>query len=535
MGIKRSGELSVNVKRHQSKSIGLLTPPMTPLQEKSCRSVSGTQVTKNLLVSLVSDKENIADSTELRLIKEAQEYDAENEIEAPETNAYRDSVYTQAKKLFCKSLDVRGGDLVGREAEAAEVTEFLTSRIALGESDFLYISGPPGSGKTQQINNIINGFARQQNACKCRIAGKSVSVLRVNCMRMTNVKDIFEEFLQRFGISVSNYSSYSRYCDRVMSDSKDLFVQVLNHVEFAQGNVIVLDELDGVLSKDKSHGILDLFSLVGSCNLLVIGIANALNLVNKITCKVRIKPQTVKFLPYTAQNIEKIVTQKLALLNRDSEYPIINPAALKLCAKKAAGTGDLRKAFDIIYKLIELVETSTKKHYLSNPEKSLADYYKLDCCNAPKVLLSHIAKTCAGSLNGVSSSNRMKQMNIFQCLTLICLAKYEQKTYEETIMKNALKEIKNGLRKHASGTNITQLYQYYKLITKKDDQVPSGISKAEFGEILTNLHTIGLINVMNKANQMSINSQSVLSVCGVGLGDLKEFVTGKYDILRRVF
>ena len=48
------------------------------------------------------------------------------------------------------------GEILGREKETTEVTEFIKAAIEQDQGQSLYISGQPGTGKSATINNIIS-------------------------------------------------------------------------------------------------------------------------------------------------------------------------------------------------------------------------------------------------------------------------------------------------------------------------------------------------------------------------------------------
>lgn len=701
MGLKRtrSQTLQVQVKRQNIvHETGLLSPPLTPLKNRSYPSNGSSSsvrkssrprsaLTKKLISfqlntppssssssryssSISSDddeadndeangeilelsekqfidanKENLSpeDEIELRLVQEAELKDARFDVKTPQVEEHKVSIYSNAKKLFSKNVDILNSDpissftsvtkanycLVGREREFDIIEKFLVDNLTTNKSDFLYISGPPGCGKTQQITHVLNYIVANYSATvsgnkklssqvhKLSLddttkASKTVTITKINCMRLNSLGLIFEEFLSNFGINSRNINTYPKYLKlKTTIPARELFNRLLTQRAFADNNVVLLDELDAILNTSKSNAdqqlLFDFFSLakqnVEDSRLVLVGIANSLNLIDRLSPRLKLnglKTSMVQFLPYNTQQIVAIVKAKLSSLNANSntnnknnnDLPIISPSALQLCAKKtASNTGDLRKVFEILYKSIELVETATKKQYLANPEKSIQDFHALDISKAPKVSLTHVAKICANSLNGVSSLNRLKQVNLHQCLVLICLAKLEQQKNEEMMInnsssgnkKNVLKDAALGalnthdndicsannnnnssssifmkastgpqsssiFNRHNKSTNnnnnsintnngkaiinITQLFQYYKKISKSNTMIPSSLSKTEITEILTTLHTIGLINILNRANHMNINSQTSLSCCGIGLVDLNKFTDGKFEILK---
>ncbi|GMM38057.1 AAA family ATPase [Saccharomycopsis crataegensis] len=640
MGLKRkSSSLSVQPAKRQNSNIasGLLSPPQTPsvsrlagkavMMSSSLSTMEATPSSFGLLTPsyeehtitedvedkatigemeyAIQNKENIHpelfSEKELQLIKEVEAFDDRHNIKTPETNSLKDSVYTKAKKLFSKCVDITTTSsqktnfcLIGREKEYSAIESFLIKNIQNNASDFLYISGPPGCGKTQQVSYILDRLVSTGTGEPGRSyfeisfddkEVKKITVTKINCMRLSNLNEIFEEFLKNFGINAKKIGTYPKYLELEHElSAKELFTLLISEEEFSDNNVIILDELDAVLNNSKSNAdkqlVFDFFLLAkpkkdADTRLVLVGIANALNLIDKIAPRLKhngLKTSMVQFLPYTTDKIVDIVKQKLLSLcenekqlkqlKNPNDFPIINFSALQLCAKKtASNTGDLRKVFDILYRSIEAVETNTRKQYLSNPEKQLHEFYCLTPTDAPKVSISHIAKICSTSLNGISCVSRLKTINLYQSVILICLAKIEQQKNEQLLVQkhksilqdsntnspqllgsSSIKTLPAATMRRPSALrasssikttiNITELFTFYKKTARKDKNIPSTLTKPEVTEILSTLNTIGLVNVLNKGSHTNINSQTVISCCGVGLGDLNKFTDSKFEILK---
>lgn len=78
------------------------------------------------------------------------------------------------------------------------------------------------------------------------------------------------------------------------------------------------------------------------------GIANSLDFTERILPRLELKPEfkprTIKFLPYSKDDIIQIVKDRLSSVNST----IIDNNALMLCASKIASTsGDIRRVLDI--------------------------------------------------------------------------------------------------------------------------------------------------------------------------------------------
>lgn len=81
---------------------------------------------------------------------------------------------------------------------------------------------------------------------------------------------------------------------------------------------------------------------------MCLGIANSLDFTERILPRLELKPEckpkTIKFLPYSKEDIIQIVKDRLASVNST----LIDDKALMLCASKIASTsGDIRRVLDI--------------------------------------------------------------------------------------------------------------------------------------------------------------------------------------------
>ena len=137
-------------------------------------------------------------------------------------------------------------------------------------------------------------------------------------------------------------------------------------------SVVVLDEIDHLMTKDQEilHSLFE-WSLSPLSRLILIGIANALDLTDRFLPRLKarnLKPELLPFHPYSAPQITSVITSRLKSLLPPGapadHVPFIHPAAIQLCSRKvAAHTGDLRKAFDMCRRGLELLETELKdKH-----------------------------------------------------------------------------------------------------------------------------------------------------------------------------
>jgi len=111
--------------------------------------------------------------------------------------------------------------------------------------------------------------------------------------------------------------------------------------------------------------------------LVLIGIANSLNLPDRFLPRLKAKglePRQLSFNPYTTKQIVEIVTSRLQSLDPDATtIPLMDAKAIEFCARKvSAASGDLRMALDLCRRAIELVETEHLKKEETTPLKEIS-------------------------------------------------------------------------------------------------------------------------------------------------------------------
>ncbi|RKP32697.1 cell division control protein Cdc6 [Metschnikowia bicuspidata] len=384
-----------------------------------------------------------------------------------------ESVYSKAKALFQRGTSNGAVEcLVGRETEAAQLRAFLETSVAKNACNSLYISGPPGTGKTAQTNMTLDWLARQKSGFrldgKCKLAGRLVKIIRLNCMTVSKPENVFHEL---YNLVTGKVSARKRLFDD--------FYELLCTETDTESIVVFLDEMDYLITKDQQvlfqlfHCASHLKTPVLQTKLVVVGISNALDLTDKFLPRLRsngFKPETLQFLPYTSDQIRRVVTSKLASLaeqNKENAVPaaqvsLMHPAAVQMCCKKCASiTGDLRKAFDICYKSIELVEQQARK---------MPNFAQLTMATAPKVLLSHVARVCSLSF-GDTSQQKITALSLLQKVVLCCLFDNERHC--------------SAIR---SPITVNELYEFYsKVSVGASENLLGKLKKGEFLEIISGL------------------------------------------------
>ncbi|KAI2618428.1 cell division control protein Cdc6 [Hypoxylon sp. NC1633] len=419
------------------------------------------------------------------------------------------TVYHYARQLFSRSADP--GELIGRDDERTQLKAFLQRCSKPHPSGCIYVSGPPGTGKSAMVHQVTQELAE---------AGV-VKKAYINCMSIKSSKDLYETLLDQI-------------CDELEISEGDAATTLqkvfIPRKKSTETYLVVLDEIDHILTLDL-ESLYKLFewSMQKSSRLMLVGIANALDLTDRFLPRLKsrnLKPELLPFLPYSAAQIKIIITTRLkSLVPEGRPLPFIHPAAIELCSRKVSSqTGDLRKAFEICRRAIDLVEAETKqqheseikeKIFLATPSKKplgenvnlaspskrspdrspstmLAESLKsLTVETAPRVTIAHLNKiTSAAFSNG--TSQRLKTLNLQQkaaLCSLMALEKRNRASRTSSILATPSKS-------KSLAPSIKLLYEAYcQLCTRESVLHP--LSSSEFREVIGSLETMSLISAVD--------------------------------------
>ncbi|KAI2791421.1 hypothetical protein POX_c04281 [Penicillium oxalicum] len=405
------------------------------------------------------------------------------------------TVYSQARQLFARGSNA--GRLVGRDSERERLTEFIQDRVEAQRGGCLYISGPPGTGKSAMVNEVCQ-----------EVDLSNVKVSHVNCVSMRNARDVYSKLIQDFddGADVFKKSEADRLKSTFMPSKRNGLY------------LVSLDEMDHLLTGD-SDVLQTLFewSLSSQSSLILIGIANALDLTDRSLPQLKAKnlrPILLPFLPYNAASIADVITNRLRSLmpaaareNDPKFVPFLQPAAIQLCAKKVASqTGDLRKAFELIKRAIDTIEQETQQKLakqaseadnsilvenanLSSPTKgapvqrpsTMSSYTIL---TAPRASIAHIARITSSAF-GQGTVQRLKGLNLQQKAAICALITLERKRREVDIMSTPS-------RSRGSAPTVKQAFDTYCALCRNDN-ILHPLTSTEFKDVLSNLETMGLV------------------------------------------
>jgi cell division control protein 6 len=411
--------------------------------------------------------------------------------------------------------------LVGREEERAVLKTFIQTGIDSKSGRCLYVSGPPGTGKSALVSEVSKEFE----------GAEGVRSAYINCMSIKNSQDMYEKLVGELC-----GDDYSMESDAITTLKTIFLSKKGSHGMF----VVTLDEIDHLLTLDLEI-LYTLFewALTRSPRLILVGIANALDLTDRFLPRLKARnlaPQLLPFLPYTVPQIASVITTKLnTLLPANSATPdftpVLHPAAIQFCAKKiATQAGDLRKAFDIVRRSIDLIETETKaKHQreadsqaqasptkplgenanLASPRPTLPTVTtpseflgRLTAETAPRATIAHVARITALAFSN-GTAQRLQSLNLQQKAALCALVSVERKTTQLG------RDLFSTPSKSANAVpTIRKAYDTYRALCRRDNALHP-LTATEFADVIGSLETVSLVR-----------GGDGKSVMGMGLGRL---------------
>ena len=117
---------------------------------------------------------------------------------------------TPTSTVFSKTKAVlrRGavpGKLTARSSERAQILSFLSHNLRkLQKGAFLYICGPPGTGKTALMNEIFSEYRE----CPSK---PQIDLAFINCMSFEKADDVFDRILEEFDGTTQNVDAQLEY------------------------------------------------------------------------------------------------------------------------------------------------------------------------------------------------------------------------------------------------------------------------------------------------------------------------------------
>lgn len=302
----------------------------------------------------------------LKSIDQLESIDKLNLNEESESNyELKLNVFEEYKRALSNTVQT---ELLFRENETNEIRSFFEVHLKSKKSSSIYISGPPGVGKTATITSILDKLSNEFTFQKLFLNGMSFTT--------TNA------FYNRI---------FSELTDEI-STSKDMVSLIVKELK-RKGRkmvILVLDEID-ILDDRHQEMLNTIFSLpkFKSAKVIIVGIANTLGLTSsKMTRFNALNIDQIKevaFESYDAEKISGILESRIQALNK--EHQLVDASAIKFCGKSVAKNfGDARKALEIMRRSVELLEQESDN--LKLKEQNNQD----DKSIKKKVTVSHVSK-----------------------------------------------------------------------------------------------------------------------------------------------
>ncbi|XP_036143018.1 cell division control protein 6 homolog isoform X2 [Monomorium pharaonis] len=368
--------------------------------------------------------------------------------------------YQNARKSLHSSITE---NLPGREEELTKLQKFLLGHLDQETSGSLYISGPPGTGKTACLFKIM-----QSSDIKSKF-----KMVYINCTSMKSAAAIYTRIIQELSIP------------SVTKSGKNSKAVIEKYLTFKHKMLLlVLDEIDQLDSRKQSvlYSIFEWPSIPNS-KLILVGIANALDLTDRILPRLQarceLKPALMHFTPYSKQQIFDIIS---ARLNEANATNVFTPPAIQfLAGKVAAISGDIRRALDISRRVIELAESHQMAQVLrpTNCNDTNIESLKKETEAVERpVDLKEVVTVLNGVYGGTQNLNKEQDTFPLQQKLLIC---------------SLLLILNKGKNKDIT---VGRLYEVYRKVCKKRNI--SAVDNSDFVNMCSLIETRGILRVVGK-------------------------------------
>ncbi|KAG5373527.1 Cell division control protein 18 [Yarrowia sp. C11] len=395
-------------------------------------------------------------------------------------------------------------EMVGRQTEESTLLHYFESRLQAKYSEpgaALYVSGPPGTGKTALLQRVMDKVFRGKEGIK---------VASINCMLAPSARAIMNLiYKQLSGVEETDALSADISFDKSVAKLEELFMCQTSK-DFAERgtSIVVLDEIDHIMTKDQDilFRIFEWAFCKGS-RLILVGIANALDLTDRFLPRLKANnfyPQLLKFKPYDAVQIANIIKSRIvkASVEFNSEHTPVTTTVKQevkeedLILKASANTGDLRKAFDICRKALEISEQEFIQKLAQNDPSTTAK---------PVVSIATMARVCSQVFGG-NNSQRIKMLNLQQKAVLCTVASAEKQLSIEAITSGVDVPL-----------TIQRLFDHYTSSCKKHRMI-SPLPFNEFLDVCSALESYSVINITGICGKknLGINGKGRASKGGTG-------------------
>ncbi|KAF5392291.1 hypothetical protein D9757_001457 [Collybiopsis confluens] len=405
----------------------------------------------------------------------------------------------------------RASSMPGRESEREIITEFLGRFIDHTDSNSshsLYVSGPPGCGKTALINSVLDSLVERLG---------DVRIVNINCMALVNLDALWDRLIDEFDgiLQKKRKSGVSKSKGREMVESM---------LSVASSRcILVLDEIDHIASSPQP--ISSLLNLARSHRICVLGIANTHTLTS-FSASSSEDTRVLHFSPYTSAQLLEILQSRLAALapsgteGTQSTMDIAMkkflplPTLTILTKKVATMTGDVRTLLEALRSAIDLAVASDS---ISATAKTDDDSFFAAPEPVCSVNIAHIlqalksatssksdrtpasirAPSAIGTNNAIVSkvTGLHLQARLVLLAVLVAVKRTEAGLRVDTLSRNS----SSSNPFEASSNNLTgnHLFTLYSHMLRRDEtsSISTPVSKNEFFDLLGMLEGTGLVSL----------------------------------------
>ncbi|CEP18191.1 hypothetical protein [Parasitella parasitica] len=484
---QRSPTKSGTKRRTTDDVENLPSPPSTPTRKQKTNNTAKPETPQNVrnitkeleLAQLQSPNGRSVYLKSKKLTNTSSSCDSNSKCKQQET------LYQKAKAVFRRTAIP--SRLIGRGDEREQMLSFWKQHVLSNKPGCLYVSGMPGTGKTAMLTEVMRLMEDDIMALRSH----QVLTVVVNCMSVREPKQIYQKLIEELKPAAIIQQDVIKQAEELINSNKNKL------------NVVILDEIDSLITRDQEvlYKIFEWASLPTS-RVVLIGIANALDLTDRILPRLRAKncePQLLNFNPYQVSEITSIIRDRLFSLIEDPEdpfapppkaidgapAPLIQANAIELCARKvAASMGDLRTALDVCRQAIELAEMEQKKRNAAAANTTVLGEQRGNGASSPasqepKVTVIHVMKVL-NVVFGSSTAQKLKQLNLQQKIVL-------------GVILIMLRQCKKGNKKDQ--LVMGKFREQYSMLCSDTSTAISAVSRTELNDLFTLLETSSILTL----------------------------------------
>ncbi|PVU94596.1 hypothetical protein BB561_002426 [Smittium simulii] len=428
-------------------------------------------------------------------------------------------------------------EIIGRTDERAEIKKYIDILLHDKLGGSLYISGNPGTGKSACTIDVIESNLPS-------IYQNNTFVVFINCMVITSAKQLYDTILSNITEQKSlkknkNFdpkqsqiyrasptdtclSSQTEYATK--SKLEKLFIRNNRN----EGYIIVFDELDNLINLNLSL-IYSFFewAINKSSNLLLVGIANALDLTERLLPRLKARnciPNLLNFKPYSVDDILNVLKYRSAflaptthLLHQEKtnfntlldknvfaqKSALIRDPALELCARKvAASTGDMRKALDVCRSVVD--NTLSNNHISTNG--SIEN-------QKTKISLPEMIKALSG-LNGSSTDAILRNLNFHQKIVLVTLLRIKLTSLSRktrlSVSKYTTRQKQLSITQNLKNNQSLDINTLFRLYSDSCSELKilNTLARSEFNDLISMMESIGVLTIKSHGSNNKLNNKS---------------------------